>query len=42
MNRNIDATLLKISCPDLYIVKSDDETNMTVFALSLWENLAGA
>ena len=33
--RNIAATSLKISCTNLYSVKSYDETNMKVFALSL-------
>ena len=34
--RNIAATSLKISCKSLYLVTSYDETNMKVFALSLW------
>ena len=33
----IAATSLKISCTNLYSVKSYDETNVNVFALSLWE-----
>ena len=36
----IVSTSLKISCKNLYSVKSNDETNMKVFALSLWENFS--
>ena len=34
---NIAATSLKISCINLYSVKSDDETNLKIFTLKLWE-----
>ena len=40
LRRNIAATSLKISCKNLYSVKSYDETNMKVFALCLWENFS--
>ena len=40
MRRNIAATSLKISCTNLYSVKSYDETTMKVFALSLWEKFS--
>ena len=36
LRRNIAATSLKISCTNLYSVKSYDETNMKDFAFSLW------
>ena len=36
LRRNIAATSLKISCTNLYSVKSYDATNMKVFALSMW------
>ena len=39
LRRNIAATSLKISCTNLYSVKSYDKTNMEVFALSLWEKI---
>ena len=38
--KNIVATFLKISCTNLFSRKSYDETNMKVFALSLWEKLS--
>ena len=40
LRRNIAATSLKISCTNLYSVKSYDETNMKVFALSIWEKFS--
>ena len=40
LRRNIAATSLKISCKSLYSVKRYDETNMKVFALSLWEKFS--
>ena len=40
LKRNIAATSLKISCKNLYEVKSYDGTNMKVFALSLLENFS--
>ena len=40
LRRNIAATSLKISCKNLYSVKSNDETNMNVFALCLWEKIS--
>ena len=40
VSRNIAATSLKILCSNLYSVKSYDETNMNVFALSLWEKFS--
>ena len=36
LRRNIAATSLKISCTNLYSVKSYDATNLNVFALSTW------
>ena len=39
LGRNIVATSLKISCANLYSVESYEETNMKVFALSLWEKI---
>ena len=40
LRRNIAATSLKISLINLYSVKSYDETNLKVFALSLWKNFS--
>ena len=40
LRRTIAATSLKISCPNLYSVKRYDETNMNVFALSIWEKFS--
>ena len=37
---NIAASSLKISCTNLYSLKSYDETNIEVFALSLWEKMS--
>ena len=34
--RSITSTALKLSCTNLYSVDRYDETNMKVFALSLW------
>ena len=42
LRRNIAATSLKIVCKNLYSVKSYDNSNMEVFALSLWENFSWA
>ena len=40
LRRNIAALSLKISCTNLYSVKSYDETNLKVFGLSLWKKLS--
>ena len=40
LRRNIAATSLKISCINLYSVKSYDETNMKVFALNILEKFS--
>ena len=40
LRRNIDATLLKIPFTNYYSGKSYDETNIKVFALSLWEKIS--
>ena len=40
MRGNIAATSLKISCTNLHSVKSYDETNLKVFALSLWKKFS--
>ena len=42
LRRDIAATSLKIACSNFYSVKSYDETNMKVFALSLLGKIAGA
>ena len=40
LRRNIAATLLKMLCKNLYLVKCYDKTNQNVFALSLRENFS--
>ena len=41
LRENIAATSLKISCKNLHsVTKGNAETNMKVFALSLWKNFS--
>ena len=40
LRRNIATTSLKLSCTNLYAVKSYDETNLKVFTLSLWKKIS--
>ena len=40
LRRNIAATLLKMLCKNLYLVKCYNKTNQNVFALSLQENFS--
>ena len=40
LRRDIAAISLKISCTNLYSVKSYDDTNMNVYALSIWGKIS--